>query len=65
MEYIDGNNIREMVNPGVISRQLINPENSTGKRVTVTEVHLDIGACQPGHAHDSSEQNGNFMQYKL
>lgn len=64
MEYIDGNSIKEMVNPGVISRQLINPENSTGKRVTVTEVHLDIGARQPRHMHDSSEQIWYALQGK-
>ena len=29
-----------MVNPGVVSRQLLNPDNSSSNRVTVTEVHL-------------------------
>ena len=43
-------------NPGVVSRQLLNPENSSSERVTITEVHLEIGACQPRHTHDASEQ---------
>ena len=56
MEFIYGKNIKELVNPGVISRQLLNPENSTSKRVTITEVHLEVGASQPRHTHDASEQ---------
>lgn len=24
--------------------------------MTITEVHLEIGACQPRHTHDASEQ---------
>lgn len=56
MEFINSENIKELSNPGVISRQLINPENSESERVTITEVHLDIGASQPRHKHDTSEQ---------
>lgn len=56
MEFISSENIIEFSNPGVVSRQLLNPENSTSKRVTITEVHLEIGASQPRHKHDSSEQ---------
>ena len=56
MEFIEGKDIRELVNPGVVSRQLLNPENSTSGRVTITEVHLEPGACQPRHTHDASEQ---------
>ena len=48
--------LREFTNPGVVSRQLLNPENSSSERVTITEVHLEIGACQPRHTHDASEQ---------
>lgn len=43
MEFINKNDIKELANPGVVSRQLLNPENSTGKRVTITEVHLEAG----------------------
>lgn len=56
MEFISKNNIVELSNPGVVSRQLLNPDNSTSKRVTITEVHLEIGASQPRHTHDASEQ---------
>ena len=56
MEIINRKDIKELVNPGVISRQLINPENSASKRVTITEVHLEAGACQPRHIHEQSEQ---------
>ena len=45
-----------LANPGVCSRQLLNQENSESKRVTITEVHLEIGANQPRHVHESSEQ---------
>lgn len=56
MEFIKGENIKELMNPGVISRQLLNSDNSASKRVTITEVHLEAGASQPRHTHDSSEQ---------
>ena len=56
MEFIKGENIKELMNPGVISRQLLNSDNSASKRVTITEVHLEVGASQPRHTHDSSEQ---------
>lgn len=56
MEFINREKIKELSNPGVVSRQLINPENSESKRVTITEVHLEIGAIQPRHKHDTSEQ---------
>ena len=56
MEFINAESIKELVNPGVVSKQLLNPENSTSERVTITEVHLEIGASQPRHTHDSSEQ---------
>ena len=49
MEFINGKSIKELLNPGVVSRQLINPENSKSERVTVTEVHLEVGASQPKH----------------
>ena len=56
MEFIDRDNIISLVNPGVVSRQLLNPENSTSERVTITEVHLEKGAIQPRHSHEASEQ---------
>ena len=56
MEFFQKKDITSLSNPGVISRQLINPENSSSTRVTITEVHLEPGACQPRHIHESSEQ---------
>ena len=56
MEFIDGRYIKSLANPGVVSRQLLNPENSASERVTITEVHLEPGAVQPRHTHEFSEQ---------
>ena len=56
MEFINRQNIIELSNPGVVSRQLLNPENSSSTRVTITQVHLEKGACQPRHTHEASEQ---------
>lgn len=56
MEFIGGNSIVELSNPGVVSRQLLNPGNSRSSRVTITEVHLQRGAIQPRHTHEASEQ---------
>ena len=56
MEFIKGSDIISLTNPGVVSRQLLNPDNSESKRVTITEVHLEPGACQPRHIHEASEQ---------
>ena len=56
MEFIKKENITAFSNPGVVSRQLLNPENSADERVTITEVHLEPGACQPRHMHTTSEQ---------
>lgn len=56
MEFIRSSDIKELANPGVVSRQLLNPENSESTRVTITEVHLEPGASQPRHTHNASEQ---------
>lgn len=56
MEFIKKDDIVALSNPGVVSRQLLNPKNSSSQRVTITEVHLEPGACQPRHTHDASEQ---------
>lgn len=64
MEFIKSENIKELSNPGVVSRQLINPENSKSERVTITEVHLEVGASQPRHKHDTSEQIWYAVQGK-
>lgn len=56
MEYINKESIVELSNPGIVSRQLLNPDNSESKRVTITEVHLQPGVVQPRHTHETSEQ---------
>jgi len=56
MEFINAKEIKSLANPGVVSRQLLNPDNSASQRVTITEVHLEVGACQPRHIHEASEQ---------
>lgn len=56
MEFIKSTDIAELSNPGVISRQLLNPDISESKRVTITEVHIEPGASQPRHMHEFSEQ---------
>jgi quercetin dioxygenase-like cupin family protein len=56
IEFINAKDIKDLSNPGVVSRQLLNPDNSESKRVTITEVHLEIGAEQPRHTHEASEQ---------
>lgn len=56
MEFIQADTIISLSNPGVTSRQLLNPDNSDSTRVTLTEVHLEPGASQPRHSHESSEQ---------
>lgn len=56
MEFIKSTDIKSLANPGVVSRQLLNPDNSASTRVTITEVHLEAGASQPGHIHETFEQ---------
>lgn len=56
MELIKAKDIIDLSNPGVVSKQLLNPDNSSSEKVTLTEVHLEIGAVQPRHMHETSEQ---------
>lgn len=56
MEFINAKEIISLSNPGVVSRQLLNPDNSSSKRVTITEVHLEPGVVQSRHSHAASEQ---------
>lgn len=62
MEFISRESIKELSNPGVVSRQLLNPDNSSSERVTITEVHLEAGAIQPRHTHNASEQIWNAIK---
>ncbi|MBQ1999663.1 MAG: hypothetical protein II220_09320 [Spirochaetales bacterium] len=45
MEFIKAEEIVSLTNTGVVSRQLLNPDNSDSERVTITEVHLESNAC--------------------
>lgn len=56
MEFIEASAIKALSNPGVVSKQLLNPENSKSERVTITRVAVEDGAEQPRHTHPSSEQ---------
>ena len=42
MEFVSSGEMKELSNPGVVSRQILNPENSESIRVTITEVTLFI-----------------------
>jgi len=56
MELIRKDEFKILSNPGVESAQLLNPDNSTSERVTITRVQVQPGAEQGRHAHDGSEQ---------
>lgn len=56
MEFIKKEEIKSLSNPGVESKQLINPENSASNRVTITNVFVQPKAEQPRHIHEASEQ---------
>jgi len=56
MELIRADQIPALSNPGVVSRQLLNPESAPDARVTVTEVHLSPDGVQPRHIHERAEQ---------
>jgi mannose-6-phosphate isomerase-like protein (cupin superfamily) len=43
-------------NPGVTSIQMLWPQNSPSACVTITKVTVAIGAGQPRHSHENSEQ---------
>ena len=56
MELIRPGEMQVLSNPGVESRQLLNPANSASERLTMTRVVIEPGAEQGRHAHDGSEQ---------
>ena len=56
MEVIRSHEVKELKNSGVVSAQLLFPENSISKRVTVTKVTMPPGSINPRHSHESSEQ---------
>jgi quercetin dioxygenase-like cupin family protein len=48
--------IATLSNSGVQSEQLLFPENSSSRRVTITRVTMQSGAVNPPHRHANSEQ---------
>ena len=48
--------IQALENSGVVSRQLVFPENSDSERVTITQVTMPPGSKNPRHSHEFSEQ---------
>ena len=56
MELIRRADIPRFSNSGVVSEQLLFPENSKSERVTITRVTVAPGARNPRHVHASSEQ---------
>ena len=56
MEIIRHTEVTSFSNSGVTSEQLLFPENSMSRRVTVTRVTVAPGARNPRHAHSDSEQ---------
>ena len=56
MEFLTDADFTHLVNPDVVSEQLISPDNSASERVTITRVTVQSRALQPRHFHESSEQ---------
>ena len=56
MEIIRRTEVTAFVNEGVMSEQLLFPENSQSRRVTITRVTVAPGARNKRHAHAASEQ---------
>ncbi len=56
MQLFAARELRVLSNPGVVSAQLVSPDNSPSSRVTITRVTVEPGAVQARHAHASSEQ---------
>ncbi len=56
MELIRKDSIRVFASPGIASYQLLFPENSTSRRLTITRVVFARGARNELHQHATSEQ---------
>src|SRR5437764_15439838 len=56
MEIMRKESIPTLSNSGVESEQLLFPENSSSRRVTITRVTMRAGAINPPHRHAASEQ---------
>ena len=56
MEIVRRTDVASFANGGVTSEQLLFPENSQSRRVTITRVTVAPGAKNPPHVHAASEQ---------
>ena len=56
MELITASEMTILSRPGKTSRQLLFPENSNSRRITLTHVVLQPGAVNEPHRHPASEQ---------
>lgn len=56
MKILSASDFKTLVNPGVISVQLVAPHNMASARVTITRVTLEPGTENPRHNHAASEQ---------
>ena len=56
MEIIRRTEVASFTKGGVTSEQLLFPENSASRRVTITRVTVAPGAMNPQHVHAASEQ---------
>ena len=56
MEIMRKASIATLSNSGAQSEQLLFPENSSSRRVTITRVTMQPGAVNPPHRHANSEQ---------
>jgi quercetin dioxygenase-like cupin family protein len=56
MEIIRKDSIATLSNSGMQSEQLLFPENSAARRVTIPRVIMQPGAVNPPHRHANSEQ---------
>jgi quercetin dioxygenase-like cupin family protein len=56
VEIIRRTEVVSFAKGGVTSEQLLSPENSQSRRVTITRVTIAPGAKNPPHAHKASEQ---------
>ena len=56
MELITASEMTILTRPGKTSRQLLFPENSSSRRITLTHVVLQAGATNEPHRHPASEQ---------
>ena len=56
MEIIRRDQVPVLTMSGIVSHQLLFPENSASARVTITKVVVDPGAVNSRHRHATSEQ---------